>query len=97
MQIYTPFKKEKTLYFILGLINKIEAGSLTNEPRNWAVLDSGCSLTIAGKLWMDCFLESLSKDIIIKVIRKKGFKTLRFGVGEVKTSIEKVIWSCTLK
>ena len=46
---------------------------------------------------MDCFLESLSKDIIIKVIRKKGFKTLRFGVGEVKTSIEKVIWSCTLK
>ena len=77
-------------------MDKIETGRLTNEARNCAVLDSGCSSTVAGKLWMDCYLESLPKDDISKVIKEKSSKTFKFGGGEVKTSTETITFPCTL-
>ena len=42
--------------------SKTGACLLTSEARNSAVLDSNCTSTVAGKLWNECYLQSLSND-----------------------------------
>ena len=75
---------------------KEEMSLLTKESLYSAVLDSGCSSTVAGKHWMSCYLESLSEDIMKLVKRKPGHKVFKFGGNEIKKSIEVVEIPCIL-
>ena len=70
--------------------------SLTSEVRNSTVLDSGCTSTVAGKLWIDCYLQSLSNDKLSRVVRKKSNKIFKFGSGETKQSMETITIPCVL-
>lgn len=63
---------------------------LTYESRNSAVLDSGCSSTVAGKKWINCYIDSLSEPDKMKITRSPGSKNFKFGGGETKQSIEEV-------
>ena len=47
--------------------SETEACLLTSEVRNSTVLDSGCTSTVAGKLWIDFYLQSLSNDELSRV------------------------------
>ena len=47
------------------------------DSRNCAVLDSACSSTVCGKLWLDGYLKSLDKEDQIKVYQTEGVKIWR--------------------
>ena len=42
--------------------NKDEIARLGVDARNCAVLDSACSSTVCGKIWLDGYLKSLDKE-----------------------------------
>ena len=69
---------------------------LTNEVRNSVVLDSGCTSTVAGINWINCFLDSLSPDELPTVRREPGVKNFRFGGGITKKSLDVVQSPCRL-
>ena len=61
--------------------SKVEACLLTSEARNCAVLDSGCTSTVAGKTWVECYIQSLLDDDLQKVIHENSTKIFKFGGG----------------
>ena len=65
--------------------DKIEAERVTNEARNCSVLDSGCSSTIAGKFWMDCYLEPFLRTTLQKSLKRMASRHLNFV--EVKLNL----------
>ena len=46
-----------------------------------AVLDSACSSTVCGKVWLDGYLKSLDKEDRGKVVQAEGAKIFKFGGG----------------
>ena len=40
--------------------------TLKGETLNMAVLDSGCTKTICSKTWLNCYLESLSSEELVR-------------------------------
>ena len=52
------------------------------DARNCAVLDSACSSTVCGEMWLDNYLNSLSQQDRQRVTQTVGQKTFKFGGGE---------------
>ena len=50
--------------------NKDEIARLGVDARNCAVLDSACSSTVCGKIWLDGYLKSLEKVVYVKWAKK---------------------------
>ena len=67
---------------------------LISDVRNSVVLDSGCTSTVAGTNWINCFLDSLSPNEIATVRREPGVKNFRFET--TKKSLEVVQFQCRL-
>ena len=61
--------------------NKDEIARLGVDARYCAVLDSACSSTVCGKLWLDGYLKSLDKEDHNKVYQTEGVKNFKFGGG----------------
>ena len=61
--------------------------SLLGESFGKAVLDSGCSKTVAGRVWMDEFVRVLPDALRYKVHEKKGSSVFRFGDGKETSSL----------
>ena len=60
---------------------------LVSESLNCALLDSGASKNVCGKVWLDVYLDSLSESEKKKVSSKKSDSFFRFGDGnKVKSS-----------
>jgi len=76
--------------------NNNELTVLLTEAANSAVLDSACSSTIAGKDWVDCFVDSLNNEEKSQVIHKKRNTVFKYGSGERLTSLGKVVLPCYL-
>ena len=57
------------------------------EITKCAVLDSACSSTVCGSLWMDDFLASLTPDERERVKSEGSKKAFKFGGGEVLPSL----------
>ena len=71
------------------LNSKMESlqGSLLNETFGKGLLDSGCSKTVAGKVWMEEFIKTLSRGDMNDVTNKSSKSVFRFGDGiETKSS-----------
>ena len=62
--------------------NKGEISQLGIDVRNCAVLDSACSNTVCGEMWLENFLNSLSQQDRKRVAQTVGQKTFKFGGGE---------------
>ena len=62
--------------------NKGEISQLGIDARNCAVLDSACSSTVCGEMWLDNYLNSLSDGDRKRVRKNVGHKTFKFGGGE---------------
>ena len=60
------------------------------ETLGCAVIDSGCSKTVAGITWLNCFLETLNDDELLNIRRKESNQTFKFGKGEPIKSKGKV-------
>ena len=52
------------------------------DARNCAVLDSACSSTVCGEIWLENYLNSLDHKDRRKIKRSIGQKTFKFGGGE---------------
>ena len=55
---------------------------LISDSQNCAVLDSACSSTVCGRIWMDNYIDSLYPEDKQKIKISPGFKTFKFGGGE---------------
>ena len=62
-----------------------------SETFNTAVLDSGCSKTVCGKIWLDCYLNSIPKEELLKIVDKDSDTRFKFGDGKTIESLKKVI------
>ena len=60
------------------------------EAFNAAVLDSACSKTVAGKVWKDTYIESLSPSEKHQVKTFPGGTMFKFGGEDKRESVEKV-------
>ena len=60
------------------------------ETLGCAVIDSGCSKTVAGITWLNCFLETLNDDELLNIRRKESNQTFKSGKGEPIKSKGKV-------
>ena len=74
-------------------------GANDNDSLKWflgetigcAVVDSGCSKTVAGSQWVDCFLESLDETEVKKIYTKESNETFKFGKGDSIRSSGKIV------
>ena len=68
-RVYLTEELSEDIILFTGSI-KQEMCLLTYEARNAVVLDSTGTSTVAGTVWDDCFIDSLSDEEKKKVIRK---------------------------
>ncbi|XP_071114334.1 uncharacterized protein [Haliotis cracherodii] len=61
---------------------KDNMAQLGNDARCCAVLDSACSSTVCGRMWLDVYMDSLDKKDRDTVTRCEGVKMFKFGGGE---------------
>ena len=61
-----------------------------SESLSSAILDSGATATVSGKVWMECYLDSLSEDDRSKVVYAESANSFKFGSGDFFKSIYKV-------
>ena len=77
--------------------NKMEEmQTLVCESMNAAVLDSACSSTVTGQMWLDCYLDTLSPEDLHKVTRSESESVFKFGGGTRLKSKEKVTFPAKL-
>ena len=62
--------------------HKRDIAQLGFDARNFAVLDSACSSTVCGEIWLENYLNSLDHEDRRKIKRSIGQKTFKFGGGE---------------
>jgi len=67
-----------------------------SEARNSAVLYSGCTSTVAGQNWINCYLQTLDPEQKKKVLFEPSTKVFKFGGGETKISKGQVQLPCEL-
>ena len=56
------------------------------ETLGCAVLDSGCTSTVCGRIWFESYLDTLSRNDIKQVTESPSSKQFRFGDGRTFTS-----------
>ena len=64
--------------------------SLISETFNKALLDSGCTKTVCGEVWLEHFLQSLSYEEYKQVENFEGYNIFKFGDGNKIKSIKLV-------
>ena len=76
-------------------VNKYK--NLSIEARGNAVIDTACASTVAGKIWMDDYINNhLTKKEQNKIVRKTGRRTFRFGAGPTLKSTEELAIPATI-
>ena len=91
-----PYKENKDIAEVkINLfpkdISNVYMNQFVGETLNSAVLDSGCSQTVCGELWLKNYLESLSGFDAKEVKVEKSEVTFKFGDGKAIES-QKVIF-----
>ena len=83
-----PKGPEKITLFQAKDIDNEETRIFVGETLSCAVLDSGCSQTVCGKNWLECFQESLDEEE--NITEKQSHATFKFGNGGPVKSLKKV-------
>ena len=68
---------------------------VTTEEKE-VLVDCACPNTVSGKNWIEEFYQSLDEDDKSKVIISESEKTFKFGGGERRKSLGKVVFPCHL-
>ena len=61
--------------------NKDEIARLGMNARDCAVLESACSSTVCGKIWLDGYLKSFDKEDKTNIYHSDGVKVLNLEMG----------------
>ena len=70
--------------------------TLLGQTIGATVLDSGCSRSVCGLTWFNCFLETLPENEKKKLLKKESKATFRFGNGGDLKSMFKIQLPCIL-
>ena len=62
--------------------------TLIGETLSMAVIDSGCTKTVCGQVWLDCYLQSLSNEDQQSVREEKSETSFRFEKGKMLKSVK---------
>ena len=84
---HNEINKNKVVLFSNGLDETVR-DSFALETFNHGVLDSGCSTTVCGKVWLDNYMSNLTSYELNETKSQTKFK---FGDGRVVQSMKKVI------
>ena len=77
-------------------IEKKDTRKIMVDSLNCAVLDSACSSTVCGLNWLNCFMDTLSKEDLDRVIEEKSSTSFKFGDSSVIKSLKRVIFPAVL-
>lgn len=89
-------EEESELTLVANEVVKTGSREFSIETIGNAVLDSGCSRTVCGVGWFDCFLETLSDAERNKVVYEATNSTFKFGDGKLLKSIKRAVIPCQL-
>ena len=78
------------------LMSQHDITDLLGETIGAVVLDSGCSETVCGQKWYDCFVDTLPQVIKKGLTIQKSSRTFKFGSGKVLPSLMKVSLPCKI-
>ena len=70
--------------------DEISKDSLFGETVGCAIVDSGCSRTVCGELWLNNYLGTLSKQDRFLIYSEPSNSKFRFGDGKVFISTKKL-------
>ena len=76
--------------FQSNLITNVQMKCFVAETFNTAVLDSGATANVAGKTWVECYINSLSEADKETIVRSSSDSSFKFGSDKVFCSQEKV-------
>ena len=76
--------------FQSNLLTPESMKTFVSESMSGAILDSGATATVAGRTWMDCYVDSLPEDNKNKVSYAESSNSFKFGSGDVYKSLYKV-------
>eukprot|EP00112_Aurelia_sp_Birch-Aquarium-sp1_P008508 Seg1939.7 transcript_id=Seg1939.7/GoldUCD/mRNA.D3Y31 product="hypothetical protein" protein_id=Seg1939.7/GoldUCD/D3Y31 len=71
----------------------IQMKVFVGETLNCAVLYSGCTQTVCGNNWLNCFKETMQEEIMIE---EPSHATFKFGNGDAVISSKKVVLPVTI-
>ena len=80
----------------IALCNGNGVTGLLGETLGCAVLDSACSTTVCGKIWLECYLDSLTPTQRSRVKECSSDKIFKFGAGSKLNSLKRVIIPCQI-
>ena len=86
-----PHKDEAHVHLFTKDIKDEYINQFVGETLNEAVLECGCTKTVCGKLWVDCYIDSLSKEDLKLIEERLSSTRFKFGDGRVVQASRKVI------
>ncbi|CAG2194669.1 unnamed protein product [Mytilus edulis] len=86
MQERVNITEEEEVVMFTGNVRE-DITRLGIDARNCAVLDSACSSTVCGQLWMRSYVDSLNETDKAKIFKEDGNKVFKFGGGTRLKSI----------
>ena len=77
-------------------VSKDKIDALLGESLGHIILDSGCSKTVCGQQWFQCYLEMLSESEKSQVTYRESSSIFRFGDGKRLKSMKCAVIPCIL-
>ena len=68
--------------------------ALLNDSEGYALLDSGCSNTVAGEKWITKYIENLSNSDKLKIKVMSSEESFTFGDGKTHKATKKITFPC---
>ena len=72
-----------------AFIGEYSMKTFVAESMSAAILDSGASSTVCGKIWMECYVDGLPAENQEKVVYKPSLNSFKFGSGSIFPSLYK--------
>ena len=82
--------------FQSNLVMNEQFNIFVTETLNTAVLDSGATANVAGKIWTRCYLDSLSEGDRSDVTYSDSQRSFKFGSDHIFSSLHKVRFPATI-
>ena len=83
-----PAFQEHSVQYFTKEIEQCFLKQVVSETLNCALIDTGCSATVCGKNWLQCYVDTLPENTILE--EHHSGKVFRFGAGKAYPSIKQV-------
>ena len=77
-------------------IEQEKLNRLCRESYFSAILDTGCSSTVCGEEWLECYMETLSDKDKANMVHEDTNTTFKFGDGKSFASLKRILLPCII-